>query len=80
MWDIFIFNCTFFAFGIWNSNSDDFLIPMMIPALAMLEVIILGSPKGVTTMYYPTADQVFKQRGSGDEAYLEPVGAKTLSK
>ena len=53
---------------------------MMIPALVMLEVIIAGAPKGVTPMYYPTQDQVFKQRGTGDSAYLEPVGEKTLSK
>lgn len=80
MWEFFIFNCTFFAFSIWNGISDDFLIPMMIPAMAMLEVIILGSPKGVTPMYYPTADQVFRQKGRGDEAHLEPVGEKTLSR
>ena len=80
MWEIFIFNCTFFAFSVWNDNSDNFFIPMMIPALAMLEVIIAGAPKGVTPMYYPTQDQVFKQRGTGDSAYLEPVGEKTLSK
>ncbi len=80
IWDIFIFNCTFFAFSVWNKNSDNFFIPMMIPALAMLEVIIVGAPKGVTPMYYPTKDQVFKQRGKGDSAYLEPCGEKTLSK
>ncbi len=80
LWDIFIFNCTFFAFSIWNGISDDFLIPMMIPAMAILEVIILGSPKGVKSMYYPTSDQVFKQKGRGNEAHLEPVGEKTLSK
>ncbi len=80
MWDIFIFNCTFFAFAIWNHNTDYFFIPMMIPALAMLEVMIMGAEKGVTTMYYPTSDQVFKQRGTGDSAYLEPVGEKTLSR
>ena len=80
MWDIFIFNCTYFAFSVWNKSSDNFFIPMMIPALAMLEVIIVGAPKGVTQMYYPTKDQVFKQRGTGDNAYLEPCGEKTLSK
>lgn len=80
MWDIFIFNCTYFAFSVWNKNSDNFFIPMMIPALAMLEVIIVGAPKGVTQMYYPTKDQVFKQRGTDDNAYLEPCGEKTLSK
>ncbi len=80
MWDIFIFNCTFFAFAIWNHNTDYFFIPMMIPALAMLEVIIMGAEKGVETMYFPTTDQVFKQRGTGDSAYLEPVGEKTLSR
>lgn len=80
MWDIFIFNCTYFAFSVWNKSSDNFFIPMMIPALAILEVIIVGAPKGVTQMYYPTKDQVFKQRGTGDNAYLEPCGEKTLSK
>lgn len=79
MWDIFIFNCTFFAFSIWNSNSNNFFIPMILPALAMLEVLIVGAKKGVTPMYYPTPDQVFKQRGTGDSAYLEPVGEKTLN-
>lgn len=80
MWEMFIFNCTFFAFSIWNHNSDYFFVPFFLPAVAVLEVIIMGAKKGVTEMYYPTTDQVFKQRGTGKSAYLEPVGEKTLSK
>ncbi len=80
MWEFFIFNCTFFAFSIWNDNSDNFFIPMIIPAIAILEVMIMGAKKGVTPMYYPTSDQIFRQRGSGDEAYLEPISEKTLNR
>ena len=80
MWELFIFNCTFFALSIWNHNTNYFLLPFFIPAIPWLEVMIVGGKKGETQMYYPTSDQVFKQRGAGDSAYLEPVGEKTLSK
>ncbi len=80
MWDIFVVNCTFFAFSIWNANSKNFFIPFIIPAIPILEVIIAGGKKGVTPMYYPTRDQVFRQRGTGDNAYLEPVGDETINK
>lgn len=78
MWDIFIFNCMFFAFSVWNSNTDYFLIPMFLPAFGWFEVMAAGAEKGTATMYYPTADQVMRQRGTGSSAYLEPIGSKTL--
>ncbi|MBR6620407.1 MAG: hypothetical protein IKK85_08685 [Clostridia bacterium] len=80
MWEMFIFNCTFFALSMWNHNTNYFLLPFFIPALPWLEVIIAGGKKGEAQMYYPTSDQVFRQRGTGNSAYLEPVGEKTLSK
>ncbi len=79
MWEMFIFNCTFFSISIWNANTDYFLIPFFIPAIPWIEIMIMGGKKGETQMYYPTADQVFRQRGTGDSAYLEPVGEKTLN-
>lgn len=77
-WD-FYFNCAFFAFSIWNSASGDFLIPLVIPAISQLEVILAGGKKGVLEMYEPTEDQIFRQRGSGSSAYLEPVSIRTIN-
>ena len=77
-WD-FYFNCAFFAFSIWNSVSVDFLIPLVIPAISQLEVILAGGKKGVLEMYEPTEDQIFRQRGSGSSAYLEPVSDWTIN-
>ncbi len=71
-WD-FYFNCAYFSFSIWNANTDDFLIPPVIPALAQMEVRIAGAKKGVMKMYAPRRDQVFRQKGSKDKAYLVPA-------
>ena len=71
------FNCSFFAFSVWNNVSGDFLIPLVIPGLSHLIVQAVGE-KGVLDMYKADASQVFKQRGTGEDAYLEPVGEKTL--
>lgn len=71
------FNCSFFAFAVWNSVAGDFLVPMVIPVLSHLIVMAVGE-KGVLELYKSDASQVFKQRGTGKNAYLEPVGEKTL--
>ncbi len=69
----FYFNCAYFSFSIWNANSNDFLIPLVIPAISQLEVIANGGQKGVLKMYAPRRDQVFRQKGSRDNAYLIPA-------
>lgn len=71
------FNCSFFAFSVWNNVTGDFLAPLVIPGLSHLIVRAVGE-KGVLDMYMSDASQVFKQRGTGESAYLEPVGEKTL--
>ncbi len=71
-WD-FYFNCAFFAFSIWNSNTDDFLFPLVIPAISQAQVKSVGAEKGVLEMYFPREDQVFRQKGSRDKAYLVPA-------
>ena len=50
---------------------------MVIPALSHLIVRAVGE-KGVLELYKSDPSQVFKQRGTGKNAYLEPVGEKTL--
>lgn len=71
------FNCSFFAFAVWNSIAGDFLIPLVIPGLSHLIVMAVGE-QGVLELYKSEPNQVFKQRGTGKNAYLEPVGEKTL--
>lgn len=78
MWS-FYFNCMFFAFSIWNSNSDDFLIPLVVPVFGQLQVILNGGEKGVGTMYYPRPNQLYKQEGNGNSAKLVPISEKTLN-
>ncbi len=68
-----IANCATFAFGMWNAVSGDSYISLLIPAISQAEVIIGKGERGVLQMYEPTRDQVFKQRGMGDSAYLESV-------
>ena len=68
-----VINCSTFAFSMWNSVSGDMFISLLIPAISQFEVIIGGGKKGVMDMYCPTRDQVLRQRGMGENAYLEPV-------
>ncbi len=71
-------NCSTFAFSIWNSITGDFYFSLLIPAIAHLELIIGGAKKGELEMYYPTEDQVMRQKGMGSGAHLEPVNGITL--
>ncbi len=75
----FYFNCAFFAFSIWNSAAGSLFIPLVIPAISQFEIILGGGDKGELEMYYPTRDQIFRQRGSGDKAYLAPVSDRTFN-
>lgn len=77
-WDLY-FNCAFFAFSIWNSVSRSFLIPPVLPGIFHIQVMLIGAKKGVLDLYEAKPDQVFRQRGSLDSAYLEPVSDKTLN-
>lgn len=79
MWEMFIFNCTFFAFAIWNDNSPHFFIPFFLPGVAWIEMLIMGAKKGAVQMYYPTEDQIYRQKGIGNSARLESVGNYTMS-
>lgn len=78
-WDPF-FNCVFFAFKIWNTVSDKKLIPLVFPILGTAQMRIKGAESGNVEMFCPSADNVFRQRGTGKNASLEAVSEKSLSK
>lgn len=72
-------NCSTFAFRIWNSVTGDAYFSLLIPAVAHFELLITGAKKGELKMIYPEDEQILRQRGTGRDAYLEPVGSKTLA-
>lgn len=69
-WSYFL-NCSYFAITTWDVISKPFLMYMVIPGFLYLQIII--NPKHSTgfKMYYPSRNEVFKQIGRGDDAYLE---------
>ena len=78
-WDPF-FNCVFFAFKIWNTVSDKKLIPLVFPILGTAQMRIMGAESGNVEMFCPSAENVFRQRGTGKNARLEVVSEKSLTK
>ncbi|MBO5411110.1 MAG: hypothetical protein J6A60_07600 [Clostridia bacterium] len=54
------------------------LIPLIIPALGQVQVMLHGGKKGKLTMYEPSSDRVYRQKGVGQNAYLVPVSEATI--
>ena len=76
-WDP-VFNCMYFAFSMWNCATDRPLIYLMIPILGYVEMFVCGGKLNVLDMFCPEAEKVFRQRGNGKNAYLEPVSAASI--
>lgn len=77
-WDLFIFNCMGTAFSIWNTGSNVKLIPLIFPVFGRWQIMLREHQEGID-MYYPTVNQVYKQRGNGKNATLEVVSSGSLS-
>ncbi len=78
MWGLYM-NCMGFAFAVWNAVTGDFFVPLILPPFALFQVMAHSdSTKGLKMCDVP-AEKVYKQRGNGNSAYLEPVGSWTLS-
>lgn len=79
-WDLY-FNCAFFSFSTWNAATKGLvLIPMVLPGISQIQVMIAGGKKGSVNMYYPRRDQIFRQKGSKDNAKLVLVSDKTFNR
>lgn len=71
-WDPIVVNCCFFALSAWNKAGGKWRFPWTcFPFFAKLGIKRTGEP-GVS-MFDPGRERVFKQKGSGDKAYIEPV-------
>ena len=77
-WDLIFFNCMGIAFSIWNSGATPKLIPLIFPVFGRLQIMMYPHMNEID-MYYPTVNQVYKQRGMGNNARLDKVSAGTLS-
>lgn len=75
-WDI-VFNCSYFAYTIWNYMTGDFIVPLIIPILSHAALAVSGGKSGIQ-MYSPERTEVFRQHGSGSGATLELVSDATL--
>lgn len=79
-WDP-IFNCMYFAFKIWNAGCSrgKKLLHLVWPPLGTLQ-IKLKTPLREVPMKGVTADQAYRQVGSGSRGYLVPATLKSLGR
>ena len=76
-WDPY-FNCTFFASKVWNSVSDKFMMPLMFPIFTKAQTKIQGGNSDVI-MQNVEREDCYKQKKSGDKAYIVTVSDRTLN-
>lgn len=76
-WDLY-FNCTFFASKVWNSVSNKFMMPLMFPIFTKAQTKIQGGNSDVI-MQNVEREDCYKQKKSGDKAYIVTVSDRTLN-
>jgi hypothetical protein len=69
----YLLNCSFFAFTTWDVVPGQLLIYLILPLLARLSIILYPSHTSGFELYDPKPDQIFKQKGFGDNAVLVPA-------
>lgn len=72
-------NCATFAFSIWNSVTGDHFVSLLIPAISEFMVMVGGGKKGVLPLYLPERNQIMRQKGTGEDAYLVVASDGTIS-
>lgn len=75
-WD-FYFNCTFFAAKVWNSVSSKKIVPFVFPFFIKWQILAKGGDKNIE-MKEVAKEDCFKQKRSGDKAYLEQCSERSL--
>lgn len=73
-----LFNCVYFAFTTWNSVSDKKFIPVLFPIFAELQMKFYDYQTDEVDMMPVTAERVYRQKNTGDKAYLVPVSEGSL--
>lgn len=68
-WD-YTLNCAYFATRIWNTVFGQPVIYMLIPTLHQLQILMYPSHGNGFKMTVPSMNDVYKQIGKGDDAYI----------
>lgn len=76
-WGIF-YNCVHFAVKMWNLVADKHLVSLIFPSVETALVTLMGGKSNNVTMNPVAANDVFKQIGTGDSAYLATVSEASL--
>lgn len=76
-WNIFN-NCMQFTFTVWQTATGQFFANLLFPAFGELQMRLAGARHRNLNMYYPSADRVYKQKGSGSGATLAVVRESSL--
>ena len=76
-WNIFT-NCMSFSFKVWKEATGQGFANMLFPAFGEMQLRIAGAKYKQLKMYYPTADRVYRQSGSGEGATIYTVKDSSL--
>lgn len=74
-WD-YTLNCAYSAIGIWNASFGKPMVYLLFPTLHQLQILMKPSCQKGLKMQAPKSDEVFKQIGRGDDAYIVPADPK----
>ncbi len=66
-------NCIAFAAQMWNLISEKKLSNLIFPAFTSIQMFFKGCINDVPSQKSVTADEVYRQKGDGNKAYLENV-------
>ena len=71
-------NCMYFSFKIWKEATGQNFVNFFFPAFGEMQLRIAGARNRNLSMYYPSADRVYKQIGSGEGATLAVASSGSL--
>ena len=79
-WEAVAYNCVVFAVNAWNRAGGEHITPIDVPPhILRLQIKNHAHGEDDLKMYYPDSSRVYKQRGNGSSAYLEPVKSSALN-
>ena len=60
----------FYAVGVWNKDSSHFVLPFILPVVVKWQIKGAKNHLNEIVIFYPDADHVFKQVGTGSSATM----------
>lgn len=79
-WVPVAFNCVTFAVKAWNKSGGEHIVPLDVPPhILRLQIERRDHGEDDLKMFLPDSSRVYKQRGNGANAFLEPVRNSALN-